>query len=327
MNALEEFRLALARGESQIVEFSSDASHSHILQTISAFANTRGGVIYVGVDERPEAEGVDNGIRINPVITGAAPETIDRIVSNLAQHFDDPLPKVSTSILADRGPNGNVIAISVSRHSGKDKIALADLSIWRRRGKHNETIQARARPNRNPIKAQEADAIKFREHVSATVIRKQDGAENSADPAKEARDAEQPFRDRSSIEELTGTEPAASPDQVVDSNRGDGEDGNISAVDSAAQRQIGTRAVFSREASDEELALNADDYAELIAQLLASASHRERMSFALFGHWGRGKSYLAGRVIRSLEDANIKYATVSYSAWKWSAPQNLIHVL
>ncbi|QDV50468.1 P-loop NTPase fold protein [Gimesia fumaroli] len=80
---------------------------------------------------------------------------------------------------------------------------------------------------------------------------------------------------------------------------------------------LGGRTILRRDATDNELSLNADDYAQVIADVLEGADDTERMTFALFGHWGRGKTYLTHRLISSLQNATVKYETVLFSAWKY----------
>jgi KAP family P-loop domain len=89
-------------------------------------------------------------------------------------------------------------------------------------------------------------------------------------------------------------------------------------------RTIGGRIDFAREAASDERCLNADDYAASIASLFRSAIKGE-FCFAVYGHWGRGKTYLMNLVSEFLQPA--RYRTVRFSAWKYpSAPEVWIHL-
>jgi len=95
---------------------------------------------------------------------------------------------------------------------------------------------------------------------------------------------------------------------------------NRGRMNGPGAQQLGNGTNISREATDEELALNVDDYAEVVSGLLSDAEEGEQMSFALFGHWGRGKTFLAKRVAKKLADNRKdrpKYRTVLFSAWKY----------
>lgn len=86
---------------------------------------------------------------------------------------------------------------------------------------------------------------------------------------------------------------------------------------------IGSQIIFKREASDDERSLRVDEYSQVIAEVLSNADEEEKMSFALFGHWGRGKTYLTDQIetkFKSLKEANREmknYCVVKFSAWKY----------
>lgn len=60
-------------------------------------------------------------------------------------------------------------------------------------------------------------------------------------------------------------------------------------------------------------ALRADKYANVIGDLLRSA--QGEVCFALFGHWGRGKTFLANQLINKLKSEN--YACIWFSSWRY----------
>ncbi|MGK7897613.1 MAG: P-loop NTPase fold protein, partial [Xenococcus sp. (in: cyanobacteria)] len=70
---------------------------------------------------------------------------------------------------------------------------------------------------------------------------------------------------------------------------------------------------------DRKPCLNADKYAEALANTLNGA--RGEICFAVFGHWGRGKTYLMQKVARILSQGD--YECVEFSAWKYRVKPEL----
>ena len=73
---------------------------------------------------------------------------------------------------------------------------------------------------------------------------------------------------------------------------------------------------FSREARDDELCLNAEGYAAVVAQLFSLAGLGE-FCFAVYGHWGRGKTRLMQLVGAILAAEHGGYRTIPFSAWRY----------
>lgn len=87
---------------------------------------------------------------------------------------------------------------------------------------------------------------------------------------------------------------------------------------------IGSGCDIKREASEEERCLNVDSYANALSTFFKAASDGE-FSFGLFGHWGRGKTYLMDIVKKKLKDDN--YETIFFSAWKYrTTPEAWAHL-
>lgn len=83
---------------------------------------------------------------------------------------------------------------------------------------------------------------------------------------------------------------------------------------------------FDREASDQQVGLDADSYADCLARLLTSAGTGE-FAFAIYGHWGRGKSFLVERLKHALRKTAPGYVIVRYSAWQFpSTPEAWVHL-
>jgi hypothetical protein len=87
---------------------------------------------------------------------------------------------------------------------------------------------------------------------------------------------------------------------------------------------IGGATNFSREATLEEVALGAKEQAEVLRTFFAKAGTGE-LCFALFGHWGRGKTFLMQLLAQLLQKDG--YKAVFFSAWKYpNAPEVWVHL-
>lgn len=82
----------------------------------------------------------------------------------------------------------------------------------------------------------------------------------------------------------------------------------------------GNQMQFSREASDHEGVLDVDRYAEVIATLMRQADDKE-FNLAIYGHWGRGKTFLMKRTADALRRRTAndprEFETVTFSAWQY----------
>jgi len=73
----------------------------------------------------------------------------------------------------------------------------------------------------------------------------------------------------------------------------------------------------------EKPTLNAEEYATVLAKLFQNAEND--FNLAVFGDWGRGKTYLMKMVAKKLEGKN--YETVFFNAWKYQTqPQIWAHL-
>jgi hypothetical protein len=76
-------------------------------------------------------------------------------------------------------------------------------------------------------------------------------------------------------------------------------------------------AFLNREFWQRERALGVDDYAKAIGSALDHA--QGEVTFAVFGHWGRGKTFLLRRLEGVLPYLSHRYKPVWFSAWKYRA--------
>lgn len=93
---------------------------------------------------------------------------------------------------------------------------------------------------------------------------------------------------------------------------------------------IGRQMRFNRDASNHEKCLEVDRYAEVLATLMRQADDKE-FTLAIYGDWGRGKTYLMKRTAEALrtpppEDPR-EFETVTFSTWQYpSRPEVWIHL-
>jgi hypothetical protein len=102
-------------------------------------------------------------------------------------------------------------------------------------------------------------------------------------------------------------DPLASDSKETEADR-------IAALENSRARVIGAKLGAAREASANEEALNIDQHAQVLVDFLTTAAGD--VCFGLFGHWGRGKTFLVGKVTNILE-RDFNYRSVRFSAWKY----------
>jgi len=285
MSTGSDFDEILKAGESDTVEFLSAVIMPRFVQTICAMSNSKGGTIYIGVVDPSKDSDNDQAEAWIINIRGVEPRDVQNVVQNLENHFDDPLPEVDVELLDERGSQGPVVVVHVKRYSGTHQIALNDLSIWERNNAQNVSISRRARP----IRPRAVIIQQENEDDQNTSIETPHGDPNSNDINEESEN--RPDNSR--------PQPIASPSNVA---------------------RLGSRSIIRREASSNEVALNVDGYTQVIANLLKSTDDDERMSLAIFGHWGRGKTFLAKKIAELLDSdtkSSPKYTTVLFSAWRY----------
>jgi ATP-dependent DNA helicase RecG len=108
--------------EGETLEFKRSLSDfDEVLATVSAFSNTKGGTILIGVDDSGEIIGVDLGKR-----------TLEEIASRIAQNTD---PRAYPEITVKKMGGKNIIEIKVSERS--DKPVFAKGVAYKRVGRSN----------------------------------------------------------------------------------------------------------------------------------------------------------------------------------------------
>ena len=110
----------ISQGESETVEFKKSPGESkEIIKTISAFANTKGGRIFVGVSNSGKVLSVEIG-----------KDTIERLTNQITQNTD---PKINPHITVERIDEKQIIIIKVKESS--DHLVLAFGRPYKRVGK------------------------------------------------------------------------------------------------------------------------------------------------------------------------------------------------
>ena len=115
----------LKEGESETVEFKPSLSQmGKIIESISAFSNTKGGTVVIGVSDKGEVLGVNIGNN-----------TIESLANQVKQNTD---PMAYPSIRVEEGDKKQVVIIEVVE--GKAKPVLAFGRAFRRVGKSNQKL-------------------------------------------------------------------------------------------------------------------------------------------------------------------------------------------
>ena len=110
----------IRQGESEILEFKKSIGEwKEIIKTISAFANTKGGIILVGVSSKGTASGVQIGKR-----------TIEDLANKIKENTD---PKIFPRILVRDIDGKNIILVKVE--ISKSKPVFAFDRVYKRVGK------------------------------------------------------------------------------------------------------------------------------------------------------------------------------------------------
>lgn len=117
----------LKKGESETVEFKPSLSQkSEIIKSVSAFSNTKGGFIIIGIDDKGNIIGVDIGRN-----------TIESLANKVKQHTD---PAIYPSISIGNVKSKNIVVIGVKE--SKSKPVFAFDKVYKRIGKSNHRVSS-----------------------------------------------------------------------------------------------------------------------------------------------------------------------------------------
>jgi len=122
-----DIKTLVATGESETVEFKASlAEMTQILETISAFSNSRGGTIFVGVDDNGRVAGVHLGKK-----------TLEDTANRIKMNTDPPVyPSLNQSKVDGR------LLLSIEIDESIDKPVFANDRAFKRVGKTNQRISS-----------------------------------------------------------------------------------------------------------------------------------------------------------------------------------------
>ncbi len=255
-----ELDQVLAAGESDTVEFLKTPVAEQVINTVSAFANTSGGKIYIGIDESVlQNQTTEDGRRRS--LVGISKKEAEELLIGVAVELY-PSPDIQN----------HAYPLTISGKSGP---ALIVVHVSPRKG----------------------EPVVFRDSGVGFV---REGEKNV--PAIQVDPSGIPGFDRKDTAEQSSA--AAGPN--------------------ARSKVFGGRLGIVREASLEEECLSASQYAGVLTGFFADTD--EDVSLGLFGHWGRGKTYLINKVANRLRDES-DYEIATFSAWKYrTTPELWVHL-
>ncbi len=118
-NVHKKISQSIGLSESTTIEWKPSLSQTHeIIESITAFANTEGGCLFIGVSKHGEVSGVQIG-----------KGTVEDLVNRIAQHTD---PRIQPKITVKKIEGKEIIIIEVKQ--SKDKLVLADGRPYKRVG-------------------------------------------------------------------------------------------------------------------------------------------------------------------------------------------------
>ena len=72
-----------------------------------------------------------------------------------------------------------------------------------------------------------------------------------------------------------------------------------------------------KEKANVNSALGVDSVSDLLAEISPELIKDSGMMVGIFGHWGRGKTFLANKIISKIKSINSNWYSVNFSAWKY----------
>lgn len=294
----DELRRQIEAGETEARAYWARWGRN-IWNDICAFANTRnGGEVWVGIKENGEVIGSD----------------FDRIESVVAEEeheaFRGELPQLELQSRSIRGRNVTVIRVAPA---GRDALVRSDGSIYRRRGR--QTV--RSTPGKVIDRPEPGlELVEFHDDVVERTP-DEDGDRDFDDPERESQSSTLPSG--SGVAELK-----VSGRGVGVAGRGS-DAAEVDRTDPTPAIRRGQGSRYRRFATDDEVGLNAQEYAAVVAETLRSVADDEPFCFGLFGPWGRGKTFLMDLVEKALPAPD--YQFVKFSAWKYrTTPELWVHL-
>jgi hypothetical protein len=104
----EELKAVILGGEKETVEFKEELT-DRVLKTICSFANTKGGRIFLGVDDEGKIKGIKEGLQKTKIE--------EQLQNMIRSHFDPPFPK---ALISEQEIDGKKVFI-IYVEEGKEK--------------------------------------------------------------------------------------------------------------------------------------------------------------------------------------------------------------
>lgn len=282
----------IERGPYDQVAFVERIDSPELPEVISALANSNGGVVVVGYKHTGDAPkvSVTNLPEIQKYLTGVTRKDLDRFASVWRSLFRTPLPSLRLSEFEIR-PGSQMVYIDVQ--ASPEPVRLVDGRGYRR--KHTKNAQTFG-----PSRSADETGKQFRVidlHASDTIeVSDQAGVDDAGVAASKGDDI-----------------PVVSEGNGIHS-----VESHETASIGPSEHVVGCDVHFVRRASEQEVCLDVDKYAAALGTFLLNA--KGEVCLGILGHWGRGKTFLAERLARSLRSKG--YLDVFFSAWKYrSTPE------
>ena len=334
---IDSIRELLSNGESETVEVKSNPNDFASLEmTACAFANTEGGYIVIGVEERNNPPTERDRFRYDGI---SAPRGLVRQLERIGKTFQ---PAIKVEVDQVRvGIDQAIFVVSVPKSNSAELVSLKNGVTYRRMGAATtevtdaDTTTASRYPktsdeenSRVPTLEQQGE----RNHEEELFV------DNSYEAFFFREKILQEFEDLTEELQLSFTRTQLGPGPIKSQwkldfldrlNYSDAATLNrisllLSEFIARGGRFIGDHSEYRRDANELEECLNLSKYVVVLARFFAST--REDVCFGLFGHWGRGKTHLIRRVGEQLAKDN-KYQVVRFSAWKYRTnPELWIHL-
>jgi hypothetical protein len=334
---IDSIRELLKNGESETVETKSNPNDIASLErTACAFANTKGGLIIIGVVERHNPPTERDRFRYDGI---TAPRGLVRQLESIGATFQ---PTIKVEVEQVRVGNIQAIfVVSVPKHNGSELVSLKNgVAYWRMGAATAKAAGAEiTRTSSNQeIRYEGNTQVPTLENTDEGNLEEKVFVDNSDEAAQLRANILQEFEKLTDELQLSFAKTHLGPGPIQSKWKESFRDRLkysdlvklnrmsllLSEFSARGGRYIGDHSEYRRDANELEECLNLSKYVEVLAGFFAST--RDDVCFGLFGHWGRGKTHLMRRVGEKLVNDH-NYQVVRFSAWKYRTnPELWIHL-
>jgi hypothetical protein len=334
---IDSIRELLSNGESETVEVKTNPiDFASLEMTACAFANTKGGYIVIGVEQRNNPPTERDRFRYDGI---SAPRGLVRQLERIGKAFQ-PAIKVEVDQVSV-GIDQTIFVVSVPKSNSAEPVSLKNGVTYRRMGAATtevtdaDTTTASRYPKTSDEENSRVPSLEQLEERN----REEELFVDNSEEASFFRDKIlQEFEDLTEELQFSFARTQVGPGPIHSQwkinffdrlNYSDAAKLNrisllLSEFIARGGRLIGDHSEYRRDANELEECLSLSKYVGVLARFFAST--REDVCFGLFGHWGRGKTHLIRRVGEQLANDH-KYQVVRFSAWKYRTnPELWIHL-